>query len=126
MAYDRKSRSRHDRYRFRPGKGYTLFAYNHKTNEEQWAINVPVRIQAMLLAGDKLYVAGTRDLADPEDPWAFIEGRKGGVLCVYSASDGAKQKEIDLESPPVFNGMCVAGTRLYMSTVAGKLVCIGE
>ena len=125
-AFDRKSRSRHDRHRFRPGKGYTLFAYDHKTNEEQWAVSVPVRIQAMVLAGDRLYVAGTRDLANPADPLAFIEGRKGGVLCVYSASDGGKQKEVDLESPPVFNGMCVVGTRLYLSTIAGTVVCVGQ
>ncbi len=123
-AFDRKSRSRHDRYRFRPGKGYTLFAYNHRTNEEQWAVTVPVRIQAMVLAGDNLYVAGTLDQADPEDPWAHIEGRKGGVLCVYSASDGVKQKELDLESPPVFNGMCVAGGRLYVSTIDGAIICV--
>lgn len=125
-ALDRKSRSRHDRYRFRPGKGYTLFAHNHKTNKEQWAETISVRIQAMVLAGDRLYVAGTRDLADTDDPWAHIQGRKGGVLCVYSASDGRKQKEIDLDSPPIFNGMCVAGTRLYMSTVAGTIVCVGQ
>ncbi|MBC8870520.1 MAG: PQQ-binding-like beta-propeller repeat protein [Planctomycetes bacterium] len=125
-ARDRKSRSRHDRYRFQPGKGYTLFAYNHETNEEQFAVDVQVRIQAMVLAGDKLYVAGTLDMGDPADPWAFIEGSKGGVLCVYSASDGAKQQETDLENPPVFNGMCVAGTRLYMSTIAGTVVCVGQ
>jgi len=125
-AYDRKSRSRHDRYRFQPGKGYTLFAYNHETNEEQWAVDIQVRIQAMVLAGDKLYVAGTRDMVDPADPWAFIEGRKGGVLCVYSANDGASQQETDLESPSVFNGMCVAGTRLYISTIAGTVVCVGQ
>jgi outer membrane protein assembly factor BamB len=125
-AYERKTRSRHDRYRFRPGKGYTLFAHNHKTDEELWAIKVETRIEAMVLAGKELYVAGTRDLTDPEDPWAFIEGRKGGVLCVYSASDGSKQKEIDLESPPVHNGLCVAGERLYMSNIAGSVVCIGQ
>ena len=122
-ACDRKTRSRHDRHRFRPEQGYTLFAYNHKTNEEQWAVKVQVRVRAMVLAGDELYVAGTRDLADPEDPWAHIEGRRGGVLCVYSASDGGKRKEIDLESPPVFNGMCVARERLYMSTIAGTVAC---
>lgn len=125
-ASDRRTRSRHDRHRFKTGNGYTLFAYNHKTNEEQWAVKVPVRIQAMVLARDKLYVAGTRDVTDPEDPWAFIEGRRGGVLCIYSADDGSRQKEIDLESPPMFNGMCVVGSRLYVSTIAGTVVCIGQ
>jgi len=125
-ACGRRTRSRHDRYRFQPGNGYTLFAYNHTTNEERWEVKVQVRVRAMVLAGDKLYIAGTRDLVDPQDPWAFIEGRGGGVLCVYSASDGSKQKEIDLESPPVFNAMCVAGARLYMSTIAGTVVCIGQ
>jgi outer membrane protein assembly factor BamB/SAM-dependent methyltransferase len=125
-AFARKSRSRHDRYRFRPGMGYTLFAYSHKTNEERWDVSVHIRIQAMVLAGDRLYVAGTRDMADVEAPLAFIEGKKGGVLCVYSASDGSKQKEIELDSPPVFNGMCVVKTRLYLSTIAGTVVCIGQ
>jgi len=125
-ARDRKSRSRHDRYRFQPGKGYTLFAHDHKADQEQWAVDAPVRIQAMVLAGDRLFAAGTRDRHDAGDPLAFVEGRKGGVLCVYSTSDGRKLEELELNSPPVFNGMCVAGTRLYLSTLAGELLCIGR
>jgi hypothetical protein len=124
-AYGRRTRSRHERHRFQPGKGYTLFAYNHKEREEEWAVKIHERILAMVLARDMLYVAGTRDAVDPDDPWAFLEGRRGGVLCVYSASDGTKQQEIELESPPVFNGMCITQGRLYISTAAGTLVCVG-
>ena len=51
--------------------------------------------------------------------------KRRSIVCLFGG-DGGKQKEIDLESPPVFNGMCVAGARLYMSTIAGTVVCIGS
>ena len=80
----------------------------------------------MLLAGDKLVVAGPPDVIDPKDPNAAIEGRTGAVLQVFSTADGALVKQQALASCPAFDGLSAAGGRLYLATQDGKVCCLGE
>ncbi len=116
--------ARHSRAIFKPGsKGYTLFASQRPEHKARWSIQVPVRIQAMVIAGPTLFVAGTPDVVDPDDPWSAFDGRKGGVLWAISATDGEKLAEYPLESPPVYDGMAAANGRLYISTKNGNVVC---
>jgi outer membrane protein assembly factor BamB len=116
--------ARHSRSIFRAGsKGYTLFANQRPQHQKRWSIQVPLRVQAMVVAGSTLFVAGTPDVVDPEDPWAAFEGRKGGVLWAMSTADGKKLAEYPLGSPPVFDGMAAARERLYISTTDGDVVC---
>ncbi|MGD8238200.1 MAG: PQQ-binding-like beta-propeller repeat protein [Armatimonadota bacterium] len=117
---------RHSRAIFRPGeKGYKLFAYDRATKKERWAVQAPVRVEAMVLAADTLFAAGAPDVVDPEDPWGAFEGRKGAVLVAFSASDGSKLVEHELDAPPVFDGMAAANGRLYITTKDGRVVCMG-
>ena len=91
-----------------------------------WHDWVPVRIRAMVLAGKRLFVTGPPDVIDPANPMAAFEGGKGGLLRVVSAADGTKLAEYKLESPPVFDGMIAADGRLYISTLDGRLLCMGK
>ena len=93
--------------------------------KDKWCITVPVRVTAMILAGDTLIAAGTPDVLYPRDPWAAYEGRKGGRLLVVSAADGTIKSELKLTSAPVPDGLAAASGRLLMSTVDGKLTCFG-
>ena len=43
----------------------------------KWQTMIPLRIRAMVLAGDRLFAAGTPDVVDPDDPLAAFEGRQG-------------------------------------------------
>jgi hypothetical protein len=86
---------------------------------------VPIRAQALVLAGDTLFVAGTPDLVDAEDPWAALDGRKGGVLCAVSAAEGKKLAEHRLDAAPTYDALAVAGGRLYLTTTDGRLRCFG-
>ncbi len=116
--------ARHSRATFRPGtKGYTLFASERPKHQARWSHQVPIRIRAMVLAGQTLFAAGTSDVVEPDDPWSAIEGRKGGILWAISTADGKKLAEYPLESPPIFDGMAAANGRLYISTVDGDVVC---
>ncbi len=116
--------ARHSRAIFTPGsKGYTLFSNQRPGHQPRWSIQVPVRIRAMLVAGSTLFVAGTPDVVNPDDPWAAIEGRAGGVLWAVSTTDGEKLSEVKLDKPPIFDGMAAADGRLYVSTTDGNLVC---
>jgi len=100
------------------GTGYVRHA------PAKWQKMIPVRVRAMLLAGDRLVVAGPPDVVDPDDPLAAFEGRKGAVLQIFSAKDGSLLASRKLEAPPVFDGMSAAHGRLYLATHDGRLLCL--
>jgi outer membrane protein assembly factor BamB len=99
----------------------------------------PIHVRAMVLANEKLFIAGPRDIIDEEEAFynpnnseiqtqlteqeAALEGSKGGLLFVVSASDGQKIAEYELESLPVWDGMAAANNRLYIATKSGKINC---
>jgi outer membrane protein assembly factor BamB/SAM-dependent methyltransferase len=87
----------------------------------QW---LPVRIRAMVKAGDTLFVAGPPDVFEQKDPFAAFEARRGAQVVAVSARNGKKLSETPLECPPVFDGMIAAGGRLFASLRDGSLVCL--
>ncbi len=89
-----------------------------------WEKPVGIRVTAMVRAADTLFVAGSPDVVDPEDPHGAWEGRKGGVLAAYATSDGKLLAEIKLPAPPVWDGMAAAGGRLYVGLSDGTVVCL--
>jgi hypothetical protein len=76
--------------------------------------------------GNKLYMAGSPDTVDEEDPWGAIEGRQGGRLWAVSTDTGRRLAEWTLDSPPVFDGMIAAYNSLFIALKNGTLVCLGE
>jgi hypothetical protein len=126
---------------FRLGQqGYLLFCKSMSGNKETgnkeqgrrkkggktahaWSSIVPVRGEAMLLGTNCLYLAGTRDVVDEEDPWAHVKGQKGGILVVYARTDGRKLAEVMLRSAPVFDGMSASQGRIYLVTRDGRINC---
>ncbi|MBL7221251.1 MAG: PQQ-binding-like beta-propeller repeat protein [Phycisphaerae bacterium] len=92
---------------------------------DKWRITVPVRVTAMILAGDTLVAAGTPDVIYPTDPWAAYEGGRGGKLLVVSAADGTIKSELKLISAPVPDALAAASGRLLMSTLDGTVTCFG-
>jgi outer membrane protein assembly factor BamB len=122
---------------FFPGtKGYRLFAKDYDINQDEaefkktkdkWSVYVPIRVRAMVLAADRLFIAGPPDVIGEDDPLAAFEGRKGADVWAVSALTGAKLSEIEhLESPPVYDGLIAAGGRLYISTADGCVHCYGR
>ena len=111
---------------FEPATGaYELAAIDRNLKKPRWSMTVPIRVRAMVAAGETLLVAGPPDVVDPGDPWAAMDGKKGGVLWAVSATDGKKLTGYRLDSPPVFDGMAAANGRLYLSTVDGRVACYG-
>lgn len=113
------------RGRFLGGKGPRLFARDHGTKEDRWSHHVPVRIRALVKAGDKLLAAGPPDIVPEDDPLAAVEGRRGAVLMSVSCDGGQVLDESKLENPLVFDGMIVADQRLYCCTQDGRVLCMG-
>ncbi len=86
-----------------------------------WQNYLPVRIEAMVLTQDALFVAGPPDAIDPADPLGALEGRKGGMLLALDPTTGKRYFDRHLPSPPRFDGMAAAGNRLYLVTQDGRL-----
>ena len=101
------------------GDGYS------RTLQPKWSVQVPVRFQAMLVAGAHLYAAGPPDVVPSDDPYAAFEGRKGARLWVVSTEDGRRLAEYPLDRPPVFDGLSAARGRLYLATDDGRVICMG-
>lgn len=92
----------------------------------KWVSNVPVRIRAMVLTENALFVAGPPDLCDPDDPAGALEGRKGAVLLAFNPLDGSKLFDRKLDKPPVFDGLAAAQGRLFLSLTDGSVISMGH
>jgi hypothetical protein len=105
-----------------------------------WVHEEPaVMAKAMVLANDRLFLAGPRDVVDEKKMWgrsnekifqdkmaeqtAWLEGQNGGVMQVFSKTDGRKLAEHKLEDLPAFDGLIAAEGSLYMTTDDGSIVC---
>jgi outer membrane protein assembly factor BamB len=108
----------------------------------RWAQgNPPIQARAMVLAGKTLFLAGPPDLLDEEEalrnPDApaikakldaqaeALQGRRGGQLLAVSAADGKLLSALELGAMPTFDGMAAASGRLYVTTVDGRVLCLG-
>jgi hypothetical protein len=80
----------------------------------------------MVLAGERLFVAGSPDLVPEDDPLAALEGRMGGVLKIVSAGNGSHIAEYRLDSKPVFDGLIASEGRLIISARNGDIICMGQ
>jgi hypothetical protein len=131
---------------FQPGTGYQLIADRNttkpvldvmdigaekgrgfsRTELPIWSQRTPIRAYGMLLAREHLYVAGPPDLSPDEGAYEAMIGKRGALFRVVSTSDGNKLAEFEMDEVPVFDGLIAAGDRLYMSTMNGTLICLGE
>jgi hypothetical protein len=106
-----------------------------------WSHDIPLLVRAMVLADRTLFIAGPPDLVDEvevltnlDDPEtqaklieqdAALEGQRGAILMALSSRSGEKLAEHKLDSLPIFDGMVASKGKLYISTVDGKIVCMG-
>ena len=110
----------------------------HDKENYPWVTAVPILVRAMALANHTLFIAGPEDVFEEsgknartqEDlilkQEAALNGQSGAVLWAVSAETGEKLSEYTLDAPPVFDGMVAARKCLFLTTVDGKLHCLGE
>lgn len=90
-----------------------------------WSSQVPLLVRAMVLADKTLFVAGPPEVSDSDEPTTAFDEHTGGLLRAVSTTDGQKLAEHTLDAPPVFDGMIAANGRLYLSTIDGRISCLG-
>ena len=90
---------------------YRLFATEWGQRTPKWERQVPIRVRAMVLAGDTLFLAGP--LGD--DP---------AMVLAISASDGKELGRWPLPAAPVLDGMVAVPGRLYVALENGAVICL--
>jgi len=99
-----------------PLQGNMIFG---ATPDRRWAHALDMsphsRAKALLASDDKVFAAVACAAA----------GQTGGEIRVYSGADGTLLKCLDLQAAPAFGGLAAAGARLYVSTAAGHVICLG-
>ena len=111
--------------------GTTIASGRSRKRAGGWSKDVKLQPRAIVLAGDKLCLAGWIDAVviqlktgrpkdgsnpDPHD----------SVLRIYSAGKGEQVSECTLECEPVFDGMAAAYGKLFLSLKNGKIICLSE
>ncbi len=97
---------------------------NVAPSTQRWSSPIPLTGKAMVLSGDVVFVAGTPVVFPEDDLAKAYEGRMGGVLWAAAAATGEKLAEYTLDAPPAWDGMAVAGNRLFVSLADGRVLCL--
>jgi hypothetical protein len=102
----------------------------------KWSNEKSLIVRAMVLAGDRILVAGPPDLGrktagilayeNEKEALSGFRGEKGVVLRIVSAEDGSEISQCELTSMPVFDGMSTAAGKLFISLKDGTVECWGE
>ena len=101
---------------------YRLFAFDNEKAKEQWTKKVPIQVRAMVLADKVLFIAGP--FVETVDGPKGRNKNEGALLLAVSAADGVELARYPLDSPPVFDSMVAANSRLYLSLENGMLLCM--
>ena len=107
-----------------------------------WSQRIPIHVYGLALAGDSLVCAGPPNLVDEEDAFArygdpavreklreqdaAMRGERGGLLYVVSTEDGTERSRLELDTVPTWDGIAVAGERVYLSAVDGRMLCFSD
>lgn len=101
-----------------------------------WTKQSPIFVRALVLAETKLLIAGPPEpedlrssnmkLQDGDRSEAAYLGKQGALLCIVDATDGKQLAEYKLKSPPVFDGMIAADSRVFISSQDGSISCFGQ
>ena len=90
---------------------------------DNWEVQSPLQIRAMLMADQYLFMAGWPDsVTIGQDTRKEIQ--EATQLVVLSRRGGKKLAEYPLDAQPVFDGMAAAYGRLYVPLKNGRIVCM--
>lgn len=120
---------------------YTVFAKKRDTgdglashsgrimNDDLWAQEVPVRVEAMSLAGDTVFIGGPpmsgNESSTPDFVLRSLNGQEGGILMKLNGKDGVASETCKLPSTPVWDGIAISNDGLFVALRDGKVVKLG-
>jgi len=96
----------------------------YKSYSRVWSTSIEIRPRTVLRVGDTLVVGGMPSEIDPAFPYDLVEGKRAGLIQMFSSADGTLTSEIKLPTAVIWDGIAPANNKLYVSTVDGKLICL--
>jgi len=99
------------------------------TIKYDWSQHDPdLYVNSIVLTEELLFIAGppaVRNEATAEalEKW---QGKKGGSLWCLATRDGKKMSQMQLPSPPVYEGMAAAYGKLYLALKDGSVACLED
>jgi hypothetical protein len=94
--------------------------------DDLWAQEVPVRVEAMSLSGDTVFVAGPpmsrNESSTPDFVLRSLNGQEGGILMKLNGKYGIVSEICKLPSPPVWDGITISNDALFVALRDGKVV----
>ncbi|MBS3777573.1 MAG: PQQ-binding-like beta-propeller repeat protein, partial [Bacteroidales bacterium] len=116
-----------------PKEKLTALDYN-------WEMLRPdIMARAMVLAGDKLFLAGPKDIVDEKEMWGrsnekafqekmqeqteWLKGKNGAFIWVVSKKDGERLARYKIDCLPAHDGLIAAEDKLYMVSEKGEIFC---
>jgi hypothetical protein len=87
--------------------------FAHGENDWVQPLLLPKQVHALVATQGHVVIAGTNDRQHDSE---------GGFLTLWNGKTGKRAVEISLPAPPVFDGLAVAGGRIYISLQNGELV----
>jgi outer membrane protein assembly factor BamB len=91
-----------------------------------WHRTMPLRATGLVHVDGKLLIAGAPDVLNPDDPLALFEGRTDARLLIWDDQNGEQLGEVELDAPPVWDGMIAVGGKVFVSQTNDKVVCFGD
>lgn len=124
-------------------------AQNNNRNEDslvkpKWTADVPIYVRGMVLAGHNLFIVGPPDIIDEEATFQkltekdqevqkllaqqddALNGADGGMLLAVNIDTGEIDHQLKMESLPAWDGLAGANGQLFLSTLDGKVLCLGK
>jgi len=105
-----------------------------------WKTSASLRAKAIVKTRKVLFIAGPEDLLDEEIVFQGLHleenkrllqkqnealtSRRGGKLLAVSVRDGSTEQVLDLESPPVWDGMAAAYGKLFFCCRDGSVIAL--
>lgn len=90
----------------------------------KWSVRVPVIVRGMVLAGDRLFIAGPNE--GKENKGLINLGlQQKAVICSVDTQEGKTATECEIPATPVLDGMAAIPGRLLISCIDGSVVCVG-
>ena len=98
-----------------------------------------IMARSMVLAGDKLFLAGPKDVVDEKEMWGrsnkeefhqkmqqqteWLNGQHGGYIWVISKKEGKRLARYKVDYLPAHDGLIAAENKLYMVSKKGEIFC---
>lgn len=107
-----------------------------------WTCELPIMARALACSKDVLFAAGPPDMLEETDAFqqfgdpavqkkivaqaGSLKGEKGALLLAVGMKTGKILGRYPLASPPVFDGISIAGGRVYVACENGRIVAYRE